>query len=68
MFTKNGTLSQVIKGDWKLLWGQQQKKKWLFSLRNDPTEKNNIIDQNDIKKKESSTLLTAFVAEQSAPY
>jgi len=26
LFTKNGTFSQVIKADWKLLWDQQQKK------------------------------------------
>ena len=67
LFTKNGTLSQVIKDNWKLIWDQQQKKKWLFDLLNDPTEQNNLIDQNAIKNQELTSLLTAFLAEQPEP-
>ncbi len=67
LFTKNGTLSQVIKADWKMVWDQQQKRKWLFDLKNDPTEQRNLINQNTVKTQELSTLLTAFLAEQIAP-
>jgi len=67
LFTKNGTFSQVIKEDWKLLWDQQQQKKWLFDLKNDPTEQNNLIDQNSTKASDLTNLLTAFLAEQPKP-
>jgi len=67
LFTKNGTFSQVIKDNWKLLWDQQQQKKWLFDLKNDPTEQNNLIDQNVQKTNELNTLLTTFLAEQAKP-
>ena len=65
LFTKNGTLSRVIQSDWKLVWDQQQQKKWLFDLKIDPTEQNNFIDQNSGKNKELSRLLTVFLAEQA---
>ena len=67
LFTKSGTYSQVIKDDWKLQWDQQQQKKWLFDLKNDPTEQHNLIDQNAQKAKELTHLLTAFIAEQADP-
>ena len=67
LFTKNGTFSQVIQNDWKLLWDKQQQKQWLFDLKNDPTEQNNLIDQNAQKTKELNTLLTTFLAEQAKP-
>lgn len=67
LFTKNGTLSQVIQADWKLVWDQQQQKKWLFDLKNDPTEQHNLIDQNSPKAKELTNLLTAFLTEQIDP-
>ncbi|MEM1119100.1 MAG: sulfatase-like hydrolase/transferase [Bacteroidota bacterium] len=67
LFTKNGTYSQVIQADWKLQWDQVQKKKWLFDLKNDPTEQNNLIDQAPDKAKELTTLLSNFLAEQAAP-
>lgn len=67
LFTKNGTFSQVIKDDWKLLWDQQQQKKWLFNLSNDPTEQNNLANSNPNKLNELSELLAAFLAEQADP-
>ena len=67
LFTKNGTCSQVIKDDWKLIWDQQQNKKWLFDLKNDPTEQNNLVDQSQEKSKLMTELLAAFIAEQPKP-
>ena len=67
LFTKNGTFSQVIKDDWKLLWDQQQQKKWLFNLSNDPTEQNNLANSNPNKLNELSEFLAAFLAEQADP-
>jgi len=67
LFTKNGTFSQVIKDDWKLLWDQEQKKKWLFDLQTDPTEQNNLISSAPDKLNELSNVLTAFLAEQADP-
>ena len=65
--TKSGTYSQVIKDDWKLQWDQQQQKKWLFDLKNDPTEQNNLIDQNAPKANELTNVLADFIAEQADP-
>lgn len=67
LFTKNGTFSQVIHDDWKLLWDQQLKKKWLFDLSSDPTEQNNLVDTNPDELNKLSELLTAFLAEQAEP-
>jgi len=67
LFTKNGTFSQVIKDDWKLLWDQQLQKKWLFDLSNDPTEQINLINNASDKLNELSDLLTAFLEEQVDP-
>ena len=67
LFTKNGTMSQVIQADWKLLWDQQQQKKWLFDLKNDPTEQHNLMDQNPQKATELTNSLTTFLAEQANP-
>ena len=67
LFTKNGTFSQVIKDDWKLLWDQEQQKKWLFNLSNDPTEQNNLVNSNPNKLSELSEILAAFLAEQADP-
>lgn len=67
LFTKDGTYSQVIKDDWKLQWDQKQQKKWLFDLKNDPTEQHNLIDQAPEKKEALSQLLTEFIAEQVPP-
>jgi len=67
LFTKNGTFSQVIKDDWKLLWDQQLQKKWLFDLSNDPTEQNNLASSNPNELRELSDVLTAFLEEQADP-
>ncbi len=67
LFTKNGTFSQVIKDDWKLLWDQQQKKKWLFNLSTDPTEQNNLTNSAPDKLNDLTNILTAFLAEQAKP-
>ena len=67
LFTKNGTFSQVIHDDWKLLWDQLQNKKWLFNLRNDPTEQNNLVNQEIDKLEELSVILTTFLNEQANP-
>lgn len=67
LFTKNGTFSQVIKDDWKLLWDQEQQKKWLFNLSNDPTERNNLVNGSPDKLSELSEILAAFLAEQADP-
>ena len=67
LFTKNGTLSQVIKNDWKLIWDQQLEKKWLFDLSSDPTEQINLVERNPNELKKLSDLLTAFLAEQADP-
>lgn len=67
LFTKNGTCSQVIKDDWKLIWDQQLNKKWLFDLKSDPIEQNNLVDQSNEKSKLLTELLAAFIAEQPKP-
>jgi len=67
LFTKNGTFSQVIKDDWKLLWDQQQQKKWLFNLSDDPTEQNNLANSNPNKSNELSESLSAFLTKQATP-
>ena len=67
LFTKNGRFSQVIKDNWKLLWDQQQKKKWLFNLSTDPTEQNNLTNSAPVKLNELTNILTAFLAEQAKP-
>lgn len=67
LFTKNGTFSQVIHDDWKLLWDQLQNKKWLFNLGNDPTEQKNLANQEIDKLEELSVILTTFLNEQANP-
>lgn len=67
LFTKNGTISQVIKDDWKLIWDQQQNEKWLFDLNTDPTEQNNLIDQSPDTSKLMTELLASFISKQPEP-
>lgn len=67
LFCKSAYLSFVIKDGWKLQVDEKQSKKWLFNLRDDPTEQNNLVNSESEKLAELSQLLTELLAEQSEP-
>ncbi|MFK7904969.1 MAG: sulfatase/phosphatase domain-containing protein, partial [Chitinophagales bacterium] len=67
LFTKISNYSYVLKNGWKLQMDDLQQKKWLFNLNADPTEQNNLVNQELQKAGELTALLQTFNAEQKPP-
>ncbi|MFT6810919.1 MAG: arylsulfatase A-like enzyme [Saprospiraceae bacterium] len=65
LFYKDGNYSCVINDNWKLQMDGVQGKKWLFNLANDPTEQQNLVNANNEKLKELTTLLETHLSEQN---
>jgi len=57
----------VRQGDWKLQVTEKPAKTWLFNLASDPTEKNNVAEQNPDKVAALKKLLADHQATARPP-
>ena len=67
LYWQSGYYQAVRRGDWKLQVDARQGKKWLFALAEDPTEQNNLVDQEPAITKELTALLAAHQADRTPP-
>jgi arylsulfatase A-like enzyme len=44
LYLRSGAYKTLMKGDWKLQVDDKPDKKWLFNLKDDPTEQHNLAD------------------------
>ncbi len=67
LFWRSGHYRVVRADGWKLQVTARPDKKWLFDLRNDPTEQHNLADREPERVKALEQLLASHDAEQVAP-
>lgn len=60
--------SAVMDGDWKYLFRYDMGTSYLYNLKDDIGEKNNIIQQNQKQAERLKALLDAFLKEVNALY
>lgn len=67
IFWQSGHYQVVRAGDWKLQVNERRKKNWLFDLKQDPTEQNNVADKHPAMVAELQALLTAHHKDRKPP-
>lgn len=67
LFWRSGRMQTILHNEWKMLVDKNQKKKWLFNLNNDPTERENLASQMPDKVKLLESLLEKHNNQQSEP-
>ena len=67
LFNKSGNYSFIIKEGWKLQVDLVQNKKWLYNLKEDPTEQINLIESDLEKLNELEKILNKKLSEQVKP-
>jgi arylsulfatase A-like enzyme len=67
LFWRDGSYKVLLAGDWKLQVAERPMKDWLFNLKDDPTEKNNLAGAMPDKVNEMKGALAAIDAEQARP-
>jgi arylsulfatase A-like enzyme len=67
LYWRSGGYVTVLDGDWKLQVTERPDKKWLFDLKSDPTEMNNVAASNPDKVKELEAVIASRNAEMSKP-
>ncbi len=67
LFWKAGNSHIVLADGWKLQRDLTQGKSWLFDMENDPTEQNNLVEQNPERVRAMAAMLDAHNAEQKKP-
>ena len=67
LFNKSGNYSFLIKDGWKLQVDLVQNKKWLYNLKEDPTEQINLIKSDLEKLNELELILSNKLSEQVKP-
>jgi len=67
LFWRDGSYRTVQDQGWKLIVSERPKKTWLFNLRTDPTEKNNLVAQQPQKLAELQALLDRHHAGMPPP-
>ena len=67
LFWRSGRLQTVLHDQWKMIVDKNQNKKWLFDLSNDPTERNNLVDQMSEKVELLEKLLEEHNSQQVEP-
>ena len=67
LFWRQGHQQTVQHGGWKLIRAARPDHRWLFNLKEDPTEKDNVASSNPEKVAELEALLAAHNAEQVEP-
>ena len=67
IFWQSGYYQVVRAGDWKLQLDKRQNKAWLFDLANDPSEQNNLVDEQPEKLIELTALIETHQASSVGP-
>ena len=67
IFWQSGYYQVVRAGDWKLQWNGRQQKSWLFNLAEDPTEQDNLAEENPAKLAELKALLANHHKDRTPP-
>jgi len=67
LFWRSGDYRTLREGDWKLQVSARPDKVWLFDLKNDPTEKNNLAASQPGRLTELRKTLDAINGEQVKP-
>lgn len=67
IFWTSGYYRVVRAGDWKLQVSERPNKAWLFNLASDPTEQNNVAEDNPDVVSELTALLDAHSAGSRPP-
>lgn len=67
IFWQSGFYQVVRAGDWKLQLDKRQNKAWLFDLANDPSEQNNLVDEQPEKLIELTALIETHQANSVGP-
>jgi uncharacterized sulfatase len=67
LFWRSGRLQTVLHDEWKMIVDKNQNKKWLFDLSNDPTERNNLVDQMSEKVELLEKILEEHNSQQVEP-
>ena len=67
LFWQSGYIQVVRAGDWKLQVDGRQNKSWLFDLRADPTEQDNLVEARPEKAAELKALIDAHQADSVGP-
>ena len=68
LYWRDGDYKVLLSGDFKLQVSARPSKVWLFNLRDDPTERNNLADAMPDKVKDMQQALAAVDAEQVKPH
>ena len=67
LFWKDATYQAVISEDWKLIRSELPNKQYLYNLKLDPFEKNNLIEKELHIKKRLNKMLDEHVSNQKKP-
>jgi len=67
LFWKNGNSHIVLANGWKFQRDLTQGKSWLFDMKKDPTEQNNLVEQHPERVRSMAAMLDAHNAEQKEP-
>lgn len=67
LFWRDGPYRAVRDGEWKLIASKRPSKDWLFNLRLDPTERNNLVATNPERLAHLRSALNSHHANMPAP-
>ena len=67
LFWRAGSYRAMQQSGWKLIASEHPKKNWLFNLREDPTERNNLAGKQAAKLTEMTAQLVAHHAPMPPP-
>ena len=67
LFWRAGSYRAMQQNGWKLIASEHPKKNWLFNLREDPTERNNLAGKQTAKLTEMTAQLVAHHAPMPPP-
>ena len=67
LFWRSGDYKTLLDGDWKLQVSQRPKKDWLFNLKDDPLEADNLADARPEKMQQLMKVLNGINAKQAKP-
>ncbi|MDO8288703.1 MAG: sulfatase-like hydrolase/transferase [Parvibaculum sp.] len=67
LYFRSGDYKTLLDGDWKLQVAELPKKNWLYNLKDDPTERNNLADSDPARVEALRKVLDKLNAEQAKP-
>ena len=67
IFFRSGNYKTLLDGDWKLQVADLPKKNWLFNLKDDPTERNNLAESDPARVDELRKVLDGINDQQAKP-